>query len=110
MSRIGPSQPKSSILNVDSRKYGLEGLSKTAAANLSANIVSTLQAGCFVGAIAASPISDKWGRKIALLVAAAVAAVGAIMQTAANGHLAAMYVGRYALNLLKGFSNDQDEA
>ena len=77
------------------RKYGLLNLSDKAKANLSANIVSTLQAGCFVGALAASPISDKFGRKPALLIAAVVATIGAIMQTSASGHLAAMYVGRY---------------
>ncbi|KKY14319.1 putative mfs quinate [Phaeomoniella chlamydospora] len=77
------------------RKYGLLNLSDKAKANLSANIVSTLQAGCFVGALAASPISDKFGRKPALLIAAVVATIGAIMQTSASGHLAAMYVGRF---------------
>ncbi|KAJ5085540.1 hypothetical protein N7532_010311 [Penicillium argentinense] len=80
-------------------KYGLEGLDKVAQANLSANIVSTLQAGCFFGALLASPAADKWGRKISLIGAAVVGIIGVIMQTAANGHLEAMYIGR----LITGF-------
>lgn len=79
---------------VYSSKYGLTGLSKTAQANLSANIVSTLQAGCFFGALLASPAADRYGRRYALLGAATLGIVGVIMQTAAAGHLEAMYIGR----------------
>lgn len=75
-------------------KYGLTGLSKTAQANLSANIVSTLQAGCFFGALIASPAADRWGRRYALLGAAVLGILGVIMQVAASGHLEAMYIGR----------------
>jgi MFS family permease len=75
--------------------YGLEDASKVAQANLSANIVSTLQAGCFFGALFASPIAEKWGRKKALLSAAVVAVLGIVMQCSASGHLEAMYIGRY---------------
>lgn len=75
-------------------KYGLTGLNKTAQANLSANIVSTLQAGCFFGALIASPAADRWGRRYALLGAAALGILGVVMQTAASGHLEAMYIGR----------------
>ncbi|KAB8072010.1 general substrate transporter [Aspergillus leporis] len=80
-------------------KYGLEGLSEVGAANLSANIVSTLQAGCFFGALIASPVAEKWGRKTGLLAASLIAIVGCIMQVAASGHLEAMYIGR----LINGF-------
>lgn len=76
------------------RKFGLEGLDKVALANLSANIVSTLQAGCFVGALGSYPIADKWGRKPSLMLSAVVAFIGIVMQFAANGHIACMYVGR----------------
>lgn len=75
-------------------KYGLTGLSKTAQANLSANIVSTLQAGCFFGALLASPAADRYGRRYALIGAAALGIIGVVMQTAAAGHLEAMYIGR----------------
>ncbi|KAE8388545.1 general substrate transporter [Aspergillus alliaceus] len=80
-------------------KYGLEGLSKVGEANLSANIVSTLQAGCFFGALIASPVAEKWGRKTGLIAASIIAIIGCIMQLAASGHLEAMYVGR----LINGF-------
>lgn len=77
------------------RTYGLEGLDSVAQANLSANIVSTLQAGCFFGAMIASPAAEKWGRRPSLIGAAVISAVGVIMQASASGHLPAMYVGRY---------------
>ncbi|KAJ5487845.1 hypothetical protein N7530_002145 [Penicillium desertorum] len=76
------------------KTYRLENISKVDAANLSANIVSTLQAGCFFGALAASPIAERWGRRMALMGAAIVAVIGIVMQTAASGHIEAMYIGR----------------
>lgn len=76
------------------RKYGLENQSKVGAANLSANIVSTLQAGCFVGALIASPVSDKWGRRLSLIIASVFAIVGVVMQFASDGYLQPMYIGR----------------
>jgi MFS family permease len=60
-------------------------------ANLSANIVSTLQAGCFLGAIISAPIADKWGRRPILLWAALISIVGVAFQAGAAGHLAPMY-------------------
>ncbi|KAF7715515.1 MFS-type Sugar/inositol transporter [Penicillium ucsense] len=80
-------------------KYGLSGLNKTEQANLSANIVSTLQAGCFFGALLASPAADRYGRRYALIGAALLGIIGVVMQTAASGHLEAMYIGR----LITGF-------
>ncbi|KAE8163201.1 general substrate transporter [Aspergillus tamarii] len=80
-------------------KYGLKNLGDVGEANLSANIVSTLQAGCFFGALIASPVADKWGRKTGLISASLIAIVGVIMQVAASGHLEAMYIGR----LINGF-------
>ncbi|KNG82378.1 sugar transporter [Aspergillus nomiae NRRL 13137] len=62
-------------------KYGLKNLGDVGEANLSANIVSTLQAGCFFGALIASQIADKWGRKIGLISASLIAIVGVIMQS-----------------------------
>jgi MFS family permease len=76
------------------RKYGLDTRGKVAQANLSANIVSTLQAGCFFGALIASAVADKWGRRIGLISASLISIVGVIMQVAAEGHLEAMYIGR----------------
>lgn len=89
-------------LTVESRKYGLYNKPADDTANLNANIVSTLQAGCFAGALAASPVSDRWGRRPALLISAALAIVGTVMQAAASGELAVMYIGRYGSPISSG--------
>ncbi|KAI9706781.1 MAG: hypothetical protein M1820_004752 [Bogoriella megaspora] len=68
-------------------------------ADLSANIVSVMQAGAFAGALAAYPIADRYGRKPGLLVAAAFAAIGGAIQTASSGSIAALYVGRFVEGL-----------
>lgn len=66
-----------------------------AGADLSSNIVSTLQAGCFLGSLIASPITDKIGRRPALLIVALVVIVGVIMQAASMGNLGPLYAGRF---------------
>lgn len=76
------------------RDYGLAG-DDAAAANLASNIVSTLQAGCFLGALAASPITDRFGRKWCLIVISIMITVGVIMQSAASGNLGPLYAGRF---------------
>jgi MFS family permease len=96
--------------------FGFSQLSTAAAekadANLSANIVSVMQAGAFFGALFAYPIADKsvmsiillgesnlltvsirFGRKPSLLIAALFALVGGLMQAAASGNLPCLYVG-----------------
>jgi len=77
-------------------KYGLND--KTAA-DLTSNIVSTLQAGCFFGSLASYWAADRFGRRPSLLVAAAITILGVIIQTASDGHTSALYVGR----LVAGF-------
>lgn len=94
MSRL-PNYVNLRINRLECRAYGLEGLDSVAQANLSANIVSTLQAGCFFGALIASAAADRWGRRLSLIGAAVIGIVGVIMQASASGHLPAMYVGRY---------------
>ncbi|EAA34662.1 general substrate transporter [Neurospora crassa] len=74
--------------------FGFIGNDK-AKANLGANIVSTLQAGCFLGALIASPITDRFGRKWCLIAVSLVVIIGIIMQAAASGNLAPMYIGRF---------------
>lgn len=83
------------VLTVCLSKYGITGLSKTAAADLSANIASTLQAGCFLGCFLYAWMADKYGRKTALQVAGFVTIIGCVFQAAALGHLAVMYIGRF---------------
>ncbi|KAL4881457.1 general substrate transporter [Aspergillus karnatakaensis] len=86
-------------------KYGLDTKSDKARADLSANIVSTLQAGCFFGALAASYVADKFGRRLGLITASFVAILGVIMQVAASGHLEAMYIGRLLCGIGVGFAS-----
>lgn len=74
--------------------FGLQHLDKIGSANLEANIVSTLQAGCFIGALMASWFADQYGRRITLIGCAVIATVGTVLQAASMGHLAAMYCGR----------------
>lgn len=76
-------------------KYGITHLSAAGAAALNANIVSTLQAGCFLGCVITYWFADKYGRKPGLIGAAILATIGVIMQAAASGHLAVMYIGRF---------------
>ncbi|KAM3416557.1 hypothetical protein BST61_g8147 [Cercospora zeina] len=66
-------------------------------ANLSGNIVSVLQAGCFFGALASFFVSDKFGRKKALIFADVIFIIGSIIQTCSglsSTSLAELYVGR----------------
>lgn len=60
----------------------------------SANIVSLLQAGCFVGALSVAPLGDKLGRRPSLFVAGILFCIGSQMQTVSFGHVWAMFLGR----------------
>ncbi len=75
-------------------KFGLDGQSAGASAALSANIVSTFQAGCFFGAIFVSYFVEKFGRRMPLLVCGALFDIGAILQLASPGSLGLIYAGR----------------
>ncbi|CEJ56450.1 hypothetical protein PMG11_02656 [Penicillium brasilianum] len=76
------------------RDFGLVGASQSVQDAFSANIVSLLQAGCFFGALAAAPLGDKLGRRIALALGAISFIVGSIMQVASAGNKPLMFVGR----------------
>lgn len=67
----------------------------------SANIISLLQAGCFFGSLAAGPLGDKVGRKIALMLAGAVFCIGSLMQTVSHGNVAVMFTGRAVGGLVR---------
>ncbi|EHL03808.1 putative Quinate permease [Glarea lozoyensis 74030] len=75
------------------------GITPKTAANLQSNIVSVLQAGCFFGSLVAYWAADKFGRKPSLMVASGIAIAGIVIQTASDGHISALYVGR----LIAGF-------
>lgn len=75
--------------------YGLGDPKSKASANLSGNIVSTLQAGCFLGALVASPLTDRFGRKWCLIGVSLVVTIGVIMQAVSLGNLGPLYAGRF---------------
>ncbi|KAK4160179.1 putative permease [Cladorrhinum sp. PSN259] len=77
------------------KDFGLGSKNSVKTANLSANIVSTLQAGCFLGALLASPLTDRFGRKWCLIGVSMVIILGVILQSAALGNLTMMYIGRF---------------
>lgn len=52
------------MLTPVSSEFHYEGRSKLGKSNLSANLVSVMQAGAVVGALGAFPCADKWGRKV----------------------------------------------
>lgn len=52
-----------------------------------------------MGALAAGPVADWLGRRPALMIAAVLAILGTIMQAAASGEIAAMFVGRFIAGL-----------
>ena len=89
------------MLSVDKNcsTYGLTGLVGVPLADLQANIVTTLQCGCFVGALGTGFIADKIGRRYNLILAAIMATIGTIMQAAASGEIAAIFVGRFIAGL-----------
>ncbi|KAF7939367.1 uncharacterized protein EAE97_007447 [Botrytis byssoidea] len=67
-------------------------------ANVSGNIVSVLQGGCFFGAMSSFYISDVFGRKKALFVADFIFLVGSIIQTTSGigtTSLGQLYAGRF---------------
>ncbi|KAI9049562.1 hypothetical protein LZ554_006589 [Drepanopeziza brunnea f. sp. 'monogermtubi'] len=74
-------------------------ITEAVAANLNSNIVSTLQGGCFFGALAAYYCADRFGRRPSLLAAAAVTTTGIVIQCATVGKLEGLYVGRLVAGL-----------
>lgn len=75
-------------------EFGLNSKDSKQASALSANIVSTFQAGCFFGAILISFFAEKFGRKFPLIACGVLFDVGAILQVASSGKLGLIYAGR----------------
>lgn len=76
------------------REFGLDEKPPSAAADLSGNLVTTMQAGAVAGALLSSPYADWKGRKPALLIVAVTGFIGGIMQAVSYGHLSVFYIGR----------------
>lgn len=85
--------------------YNLGDVKDVASANLQANIVSVLQAGCFAGSLAAYPLADILGRKWCLVWASLFTLSGVILQAGASGHLEPLYIGRFVAGLGVGASS-----
>ena len=68
------------------RTFGLlvDGPNAYQAPNLSANIVTTLQAGCVVGALFAYTVADRFGRRKALIGGSVIFILGCCLQLIAN--------------------------
>ncbi|KAK5449907.1 hypothetical protein LTS15_008480 [Exophiala xenobiotica] len=74
------------------------GLGKNSA-NLSANLVSVMQAGAILGSLVANPLSDWIGRKRSILVISVFAFIGGLLQAFAYGSFACFYIGRFVEGL-----------
>jgi sugar porter (SP) family MFS transporter len=77
-------------------EFGLDKMPSSEVNFLSANIVSTYQAGCFFGALFGYCIGQLWGRRMGLFVSAATFCLGAGLTCGANGErgLGLIYGGR----------------
>ncbi len=75
-------------------KFGIEDSSGNTAASLSANIVSTFQAGCFFGAIFVYYFTERFGRRFPLMFCGALFDLGAILQLSSSGRIGLIYGGR----------------
>lgn len=82
--------------------FGLAGKeNEQALADLKGNIVSSLQAGCFLGALFGMVLPNKIGRKTTILIAGSIFLIGSIIQTvcrlgsqSAGSALGQLYAGR----------------
>jgi len=76
------------------KEFGLDSSTGNALAALQANIVSTFQAGCFFGAIIVYYLTERFGRKIPLILAGIVFNIGVILEIASRGSVGLIYGGR----------------
>lgn len=88
------------------RNFGYEKDTPTANDALS-NMISCFHAAAFFGALISYPMSHYCGRRVSLIIAAGVAAIGAaLMMAAVTGHLAPLYIGRVLTGLTVGASTN----
>jgi MFS family permease len=88
----------SGVLAIDQtkEKFGYINWSSGAISLMEQNIVSTLQAGCFLACFFTGWLADKFGRR-PCLIGTGIFTIGVVFQaaSAANGQIAVMYVGRF---------------
>jgi MFS family permease len=70
------------------------GITADDSADISGNVVASMQAGCFFGALSIAFLTDKIGRKLGLVVSGIIVVVASALQTAACGRLGLFYAGR----------------
>ena len=75
--------------------FGFTGKDTATINFYTANVVSCFQGGCFFGAFFIFPLTERIGRRQALMVCAAIFQIGSLIQTLAFGHLEAIYAGRF---------------
>ncbi|KAF8585353.1 general substrate transporter [Ramaria rubella] len=74
--------------------FGIANLSTAEINKVSSNIVSVFQGGCFFGALLVLPFSDRYGRRLPLILSSIIFLIGSFMQTWASGSINLMYIGR----------------
>jgi MFS family permease len=94
-----PWSNRQSPSNLHHSEFGLNNLDGTARANLQANLVTTMQAGAFAGALLANPLADILGRKPGLLIVSVFAFIGGLLQAFSYGIFSCFYVGRFVEGL-----------
>jgi len=65
------------------------------------SVASTLQAGCFAACFVTPWLTDRYGRRWALIGTGLITIVGVVLQTgsAGTGNIGAMYAGRFVAGL-----------
>jgi len=90
-------------LNSFKKDFGLplgsSGFASAKNADISANVVSLLTAGCFFGAIGATFSNEAIGRRYTLMIFATVFLIGAAIQTGATHAIGQIYAGRVIAGL-----------
>ncbi|RSL45510.1 hypothetical protein CEP54_014231 [Fusarium duplospermum] len=83
------------------KRFGYADASHKHKATQDQNIVSTLQAGCFLACFLTSWLTEKFGRRWCLIATGALTTAGVICQagSAVKGIIAVMYVGRFISGL-----------
>lgn len=81
-------------LNSFRKDFGMLDIDPKDRDNTQANIVSTFQAGCFFGALLTFPAAERLGRRLTILVAAAIFVLGGTLMTAARGDINLIIGGR----------------
>lgn len=83
------------------KRFGYADASDKHKATQDQNIVSTLQAGCFLACFLTSWLTEKFGRRWCLIATGALTTAGVICQAGSTvkGIIAIMYVGRFISGL-----------